>query len=150
MKKIFLAVLAAAAVFAASAQQYKAPQIVANAGYHKAPSSGARNSMSALKAAQKAKVYASECDVNLTKDGKVLVVQSGWHPNGKANPKADVQRSTAEKMLEIPYTNGESICTLEQYLKRAAKKPATKLILDIKKQRVYIIGYKRQKSRRSI
>jgi len=45
-----------------------------------------------------------------------------------------VQRSTKEKMLEIPYTNGEYICTLEQYLKRAAKKPATKLILDLKNQ----------------
>ena len=133
MKKIFLAVLTLATAFAVSAQ-HKAPQIVANGGYHKHESSGVKNSMSALKAAQKAKVYGSECDINLTKDGEVLVVQSGWHPNGKVNPKADVQRSTKEKMLDIPYTNGESICTLEQYLKQVAKKPATKLILDIKNQ----------------
>ena len=52
MKKIFLAVLAVATVFSVSAQ-YKAPQIVANGGYHKHASSGAKNSMSALKAAQK-------------------------------------------------------------------------------------------------
>ena len=133
MKKIFLAALAAVAVLTASAQ-YKAPQIIANGGFHKHASSGVKNTMSALKAAQKGKFYGSECDVNLTKDGEVLVVQSGWHPNRKAKPKADVQRSTAEKMLDIPYTNGEYICTLEQYLKRAAKKPATKLILDLKNQ----------------
>ena len=133
MKKIFLAVLAVATAFAVSAQ-YKAPQIVANGGYHKAASSGAKNSMSALKAAQKLKVYGSECDVNLTKDGEVLVVQSGWHPNRKASPMADVQRSTLEKMLTIPYANGEYISTLEDFLKRAKKKPTTRLLLDLKNQ----------------
>ncbi len=133
MKKIFLAVLAVATAFAVSAQ-YKAPQIVANGGYHKAPASGAKNTVSALKAAQKLKVYGSECDVNLTKDGEVLVVQSGWHPNHKASPKADVQRSTAEKMLNIPFSNGEYVSTLEDFLKRAKKKPATKLILDLRSQ----------------
>ena len=133
MKKIFLAIIAVAGLLTASAQ-YKAPQIVANGGYHQHASSGAKNTMSALKAAQKGKFYGSECDINLTKDGKVLVVQSGWHPNKKATPKADVQRSTKAKMLEIPYANGEYICTLEDFLKRAAKKPATKLILDIKNQ----------------
>ena len=134
MKKIFLAVLAVATAFTVSAQQYKAPQVVANGGYHKHASSGAKNSMSALKAALKLKIYGSECDVNLTKDGEILVVQSGWHPGGKANPKADVQRSTAAKMLEVPYTNGEYVSTLEEFLKRVAKKPTTKLILDLKSQ----------------
>lgn len=133
MKKIFLAILAAMAVFTVSAQ-YKAPQIVANGGFHKAPSSGVKNTMSALKAAQKAKLYGSECDVNLTKDGEVVIAQSGWHPYGKAKPRASVQGSTFKKLQEIPFTNGEYICTLEQFLKRAAKKPATKLILDLKDQ----------------
>ena len=134
MKKIFLSLLAVATVFTVSAQQYNAPQIIANGGYHKHASSGVKNTVSALKAAQKLKVYGSECDINLTKDGEVLVVQSGWHPNRKANPKADVQRSTAEKMLSIPYANGEYISTLEEYLKRAKKKPATKLVLELKNQ----------------
>lgn len=133
MKKIFLAVLATMAVFTLSAQ-YKAPHIVANGGFHKHASSGAKNTMSALKAAQKAKFYGSECDVNLTKDGEVVIVQSGNHPNNKVKPRANVQSSTWKKLQEIPFTNGEYICTLEQYLKRAAKKPATKLILDLKNQ----------------
>lgn len=135
MKKIFLTLLAAAAVFTLSAQQYKAPLVVANGGFHQHPSSGVKNSMSALKAAQKQKVYGSECDVNLTRDGKVLIVQSGAHPNKKTKPRVNnVQASTAKRILSIPYTNGERVCTLEQFLERAAKKPATKLILDIKSQ----------------
>ena len=133
MKKIFLTLLAAVAVLAVSAQ-YKAPKIIANGGYYKSPSSGVRHTMSALKAAQKLKIYGSECDVNLTKDGEVLVVASGWHPNKKVKPRADVQRSTAEKMLNIPYTNGEYISTLEDFLKRAKKKPATTLIIELKNQ----------------
>ena len=134
MKKIFLAVLALATAFTVSAQQYKAPLIIANGGYHKSPASGVKNSMSALKAAQKLKIYGSECDVNLTKDGELLVVQGGWHPGNKAKVKADVQRSTAAKMLEIPFENGEYISTLEDFLKRTKKKPTTKLVLDIKSQ----------------
>lgn len=133
MKKIFLALLATMAVFTLSAQ-YKAPHIVANGGFHKHASSGAKNTMSALKAAQKAKFYGSECDVNLTKDGEVVVVQSGSHPNSKAKPRANVQGSTWKKLQAIPFANGEYICTLEEFLKRAAKKPATKLILDLRNQ----------------
>lgn len=133
MKKIFLAALAAMAVFTVSAQ-YKAPKIIANGGYHKAATSGEKNTMSALKAAQKLKVYGSEFDVNLTKDGELLLIHSGWHPGGKAKPKAKVQNSTAEKMLSIPFKNGEYISTLEAFLKRGAKKPATKLILEPKAQ----------------
>jgi glycerophosphoryl diester phosphodiesterase len=133
MKKILLAVLAAVAVITVSAQ-YKAPQIVANGGFHKSPSSGVKNTMSALKAAQKAKFYGSECDVNLTKDGEVVIAQSGWHPSSKVKPRANVQGSTYAKLSEIPFANGEHICTLEEYLKRAAKKPATKLILDLRDQ----------------
>ena len=124
--------MAAVAVLTVSAQ-YKAPQIVANGGYHKAPSSGVANSMSALKAAQKLKVY-SKCDVNLTKDGEVLVIHNGWHPSRKASPKVAAQRSTAKKILSIPYANGEYVSSLEEYLQRAAKKPATKILLELKNQ----------------
>ena len=53
MKKIFLAVVTAVVALTVSAQ-YKAPQIVANGGYHTHPSSGVTNTMSALQAAQTA------------------------------------------------------------------------------------------------
>ena len=133
MKKIFLAFVSFATAFMVSAQ-YKAPQIIANGGYHTHASSGSKNTMSALKAAQKAKFYGSECDINLTKDNELVVVNHGMHPSNKAKVKADPQRSTLEKLLSIPYANGEYICTIEEYLARAAKKPATKLILELKGQ----------------
>ena len=56
MKKILLAVLAIATALTVSAQ-YTAPQIIATGGFHKHHSSGVKNSLSALKAAQKAKLY---------------------------------------------------------------------------------------------
>lgn len=133
MKKILLIAVAIATSLAVSAQ-YKAPQVVANGGFHRAPSSGVKNSMSALKAAQKAKVYASECDVTLTKDGDVLVITPGWHPNRKAAKKVNVYRSTKDQILNIRYTNGEKVSTLEEFLARTAKKPKTKLILELKNQ----------------
>ena len=113
--------------------QLKAPQIIAHRGFH-ASEGAARNSLNALKAAQEAGYWGSECDLQLTKDGEVLVVQSGWDPNRQAKPKADVQRSTMEKMLTIPHINGEYISTLEDFLKRVKKKPTTKLIIEIQNQ----------------
>lgn len=133
MKKIFLTLLAVVATFTLSAQ-YKAPLIVTNGGYYKHPSSGVKNTMSALKAAQKQKVYASECDVNITKDGKILVIRTGWHPSRKSKPRANVNKSTAKKVLAIPYKNGERVSTLEEFLARVAKKPATKLLINISNQ----------------
>ena len=133
MKKIFLAILAVAFALSASAN-IKAPQIIANGGYHKSPASGAKNSMSALKAAQKIKIYGSECDINLTKDNELVVVNHGMHPSNKAKQKVDPQRTTLEKILSIPYANGEEVCTIEQYLARVAKKPTTKLIIELKGQ----------------
>lgn len=134
MKRIFLAILTLATALSVSAQQYKAPQIVANGGFHKHPSSGEKNTMSALKAAQKAKLFGSKCDVNLTKDNEVLIVHSGLHPDRQSKPRAYVQSSTIERMLEIPYKNGEYICSVEEFLERIAKKPTIKLIFELKNQ----------------
>ncbi len=133
MKKIFLVLLAAIFAFSASAE-IKAPHIIANGGYHKSPASGAKNTMSALKAAQKLKIYGSECDINLTKDNELVVVNHGKHPNGKIKPNVDAQRATLEKLLAIPHANGEKVCTIEDYLARVAKKPTTKLIIELKGQ----------------
>lgn len=133
MKKILLIAVAVIASMAVSAQ-YKAPQIIANGGYHRSPNSGASNSMSALKAAQKAKLYGSECDANLTKDGEVVAVNNGWHPNSKASKKAMVHNVSKDKILATPHANGELPSTLEDMIKRAAKKPQTKLIIEIKNQ----------------
>ena len=72
MKRLLTLTLAVMTIISASAQ-YKAPKIIAHRGFH-ATEGAARNSLNALKAAQKAKLWGSECDIQLTKDGEVLVV----------------------------------------------------------------------------
>ena len=72
MKKTLILLIAAMIGITASAQ-YKAPKIIAHRGFH-ASEGAARNSLNALKAAQEAGFWGSECDLQLTKDGEVLVV----------------------------------------------------------------------------
>ena len=132
MKKNLTVLVAVMIGFTASAQ-YKAPKIIAHRGFH-ASEGAARNSLNALKAAQEAKIWGSECDINLTKDGEVLVVHGAWHPNGKANPKAHVQKDTKEKIQSILLTSGEKVPTLEEYLQQMTKSKNTKLIIEVKNQ----------------
>ena len=74
MKKTLILLIAAMIGITASAQ-YKAPKIIAHRGFHKSEGA-ARNSLNALKAAQEAKFWGSECDLQLTKDGEVLVAST--------------------------------------------------------------------------
>lgn len=113
--------------------QYKAPKIIAHRGFH-ATEGAARNSLNALKAAQEAKLWGSECDIQLSKDGEVLVVHGVWHPNGKATPKAHVHRDTKAKIQSILLTSGETVPTLDEYLQQLQQSKNTKLIIEIKNQ----------------
>ena len=107
MKKILTVAAAALISVAAFAQ----PQVIAHRGYH-ATKGSCRNSIEALKQAQKLGLYGSECDINLTKDGVIVVAHGGMHPDKSA------------------YRKGEDI--LEQYLEQAKKSKKTKLIIEIK------------------
>lgn len=126
MKKILILFMAAMIGFTASAQ-YKAPKIVAHRGFH-ASEGAARNSLNALKAAQKAKFWGSECDLQLTKDGEVLVIHGPMH--GAIN----VNRSTKEQVQTIPLKSEEIVPTLDEYLTQMKKSKNTKLIIEIKNQ----------------
>ena len=132
MKKILTLLIAAMIGITASAQ-YKAPQIIAHRGFHKSEGA-ARNSLNALKAAQEAKIWGSECDLQLSKDGEVLVVHGVWHPSSKATPKAHVQRDTKEKIQSILLESGEIVPTFEEYCQQMTKSKNTKLIIEIKDQ----------------
>ena len=133
MKKI-LTVLVAAMIVITASEQYKAPQIIAHRGFH-ASEGAARNSLNALKAAQEAKFWGSECDLQLTKDGEVLVVHGPYHPGTKnAKPRVNVQRSTKEKVQAILLESGEVVPTFEEYCQQMTKSKATKLIIEIKNQ----------------
>ena len=63
MKKILTVAAAALISVTAMAQ----PQVIAHRGFH-ATKGSCRNSIEALKQAQKLGLYGSECDINLTKD----------------------------------------------------------------------------------
>lgn len=125
MKKIFLILLAmTTAVFSISAQ-YKAPKIIAHRGYH-ATEGAARNSLNALKNAQKAGYFGSECDINETADGVLVVVHGPMHE------KYRVQETDFKTLRAQTLANGEILPTFEEYLTQAKKNTATKLIIEIK------------------
>lgn len=128
MKKLIIMSIMTLAGLAVSAQ----PQVIAHRGFH-ATEGSARNSITALEKAQKLGVFGSECDVNLSKDGEVLVVHGDWHPKRGEEGAVHVQRETAETIRAIKLENGETMPTLDQYLATAKKDPATKLIIEIKK-----------------
>ena len=73
MKKTFSLLIALLLTSAAFAQT----QIIAHRGYHAKNSTD--NSISALKNAQDIKVYGSECDLNLTSDGYIVVAHGPNH-----------------------------------------------------------------------
>lgn len=132
MKKILTVAAAALISVTAMAQ----PQVIAHRGFH-ATKGSCRNSIEALKQAQKMGLYGSECDINMTKDGVIVVAHGGLHPDkiyrkGEDIKRLNIQKSTYEELLTIPLENGEAIPTLEQYLDQLKKSKKTKLIIEIK------------------
>ena len=112
--------------------QYKAPKIVAHRGFH-ATEGAARNSLNALKAAQDAAFWGSECDLQLTKDGEVLVVHGPYHPGKKGDgPRVNVQTNTKAKVQKILLSSGEKVPTLDEFLEVAAECPDTQLVIEVK------------------
>lgn len=132
MKKIIT--LAAAAMISVAA--FAQPKVIAHRGYH-AIDGSCRNSIEALAQAQKMGLYGSECDINLTKDGVIVVAHGGLHPDkiyrkGENITRLDIQRSRYDELKAIPLENGEIIPTLEQYLEQLKKSNKTKLIIEVK------------------
>ena len=133
MKKTLTLLIAAMIGITASAQ-LKAPKIVAHRGFH-ASEGAARNSLNALKAAQEAAFWGSECDLQLTKDGEVLVIHGPKHPGKKGAEKSvDIRNSNKEATQAILLESGEVVPTLEEYLQQLAKSKNTKLIIEVKNQ----------------
>lgn len=115
--------LAACTVFTTMAMAQT--KIIAHRGFWKTENS-AQNSIKALQLAQGLKVYGSEFDVRLTKDGK-LVVNHDPDINKVEIAKTDFKTIRKEKLA-----NGEIISTLEEYLKQGKKDPSVQMILEIK------------------
>ncbi|SEM15632.1 glycerophosphoryl diester phosphodiesterase [bacterium A37T11] len=84
------------------------------------------NSIASLDKAMGQKLYGSEFDVHLTKDG-ILVVN---HNNDFYG--VDIATATYQGLLGKKHPNGERIPTLGAYLREGLKQKKTKLILEIK------------------
>ncbi|CCZ69295.1 glycerophosphoryl diester phosphodiesterase [Bacteroides sp. CAG:702] len=120
-RKLFLA--CACALFALAAQAQT--QVIAHRGFWKAEGS-AQNSITALKKAAEAQVYGSEFDVQLTKDG-IVVVNHDDTIGGYTIAETDYAT-----LKDLKLKNGETLPTLEDYLKAGKQLPDIQLILEIK------------------
>lgn len=89
-----------------------------------------QNSIASLQEAIKQKVWGSEFDVHMTKDG-ILVVN---HDNDFYG--IDIATSTYEQLLAKKHPNGENIPTAEEYLKEGLRQKKTKLIYELKTNRL--------------
>lgn len=85
-----------------------------------------QNSLASLNEAVKQKAWGSEFDVHITKDD-VLVVN---HDNDFYG--IDIATATYEELLAKKHPNGESIPTAEEYLKEGLKQKGTKLVYELK------------------
>lgn len=120
MKKTFSLLIALLLTSATFAQT----KIIAHRGYHAKNSTD--NSVSALKNAQDIKVYGSECDLNLTSDGFIVVA------HGPNHGTHHIQSSDIKTLRQQFLKTGEVIPVLEEYLEAVKRKPETKLIIEIK------------------
>ena len=113
--------------FEASAQE-KEIAIVAHRGFWNCDEAGkAKNSIAGLEQAQKNDFWASEFDVNMSKDGKLLVFHDG-NVEGKC-----IEKNPASAFEYYRLKNGESIPTLDEYLVQVKKYPETMLVFELKK-----------------
>ncbi len=103
------------------------PKVIAHRGYWNTPGS-AENSLASFTKADAIGVFGSEIDVWLTGDDQLIVNHDKVYKGTKVNmEKAPLAKITA---VELP--NGETIPTLDTYLKLVASKPDTRLILEMK------------------
>lgn len=110
-----------AAILSAEAQT----KVIAHRGFWNTENS-AQNSITSLKKAAEAKLYGSEFDVQLTKDGIVIVN----HDDTIAD--LTISENTFDRLSQHKLKNGETIPTLEEYLDEGKKHKELKLILEIK------------------
>lgn len=101
-------------------------QIIAHRGYWQTNPPTTENSIQSLKNAQNLKIYGSEFDVRMTKDG-VLVINHDEH-----HGTMEVSETDFKELEKLKLSNGEKFPTLEDYLKQGNKDSSLKLIVEIK------------------
>lgn len=108
-------------------------QIIAHRGFWNTNPATAENSIQALKNAQNLKIYGSEFDVRMTKDG-VLVVN-----HDESVHKLEISEMFFKDLKKQKLDNGEQIPTLEKYLKQGKKNKMLKLIVEIKPSKTQVL-----------
>ncbi len=101
-------------------------QIIAHRGYFQTQPPTTENSITALQNAQKLKIYGSEFDVRMSKDG-ILVINHDEH-----HGKMEISETDFRELAKLKLSNGEKYPTLKDYLKAGKKDKALKLIVEIK------------------
>ena len=101
-------------------------QIIAHRGYWQTKSATTENSITALKNAQNLKVYGSEFDVRMSKDGKLVINHDEHHG------KMEISETRFCDLRKLKLSNGEKFPTLKNYLKQGKKDNSVKLIVEIK------------------
>jgi glycerophosphoryl diester phosphodiesterase len=118
-------ILVVALLVAGGAAAVAQPKVIAHRGYWTA-SGSAQNSLTSFTKADAVGVFGSEFDVWLTGDNKLIV------NHDRVYEGVDTERSTLKEVTAIKLPNGENIPTLDAYLRLAASKPATRVVLEMK------------------
>ena len=100
-------------------------KVVAHRGYWKAEGS-AQNSLASLIKADDIRCFGSEFDVWLTADGKLVV------DHDKTFKGANMEEDNLRTIRQIKLDNGETLPTLDEYLRCALKYPNIRLVLEMK------------------
>ena len=125
LKSILIAALLMVAVDA------QAQQVVANRGSHSAKGVE-ENTLAALRAAESEAIGVVLCDVNMTEDGAIVVVQGPWLGDKNDPDRLNIQRSDLATLRSKQLANGECVPTLEEYLTEVATMPTMRLIINIR------------------
>lgn len=128
MNRLFITLAFAAIVSSAQTTLSAQTQVIAHRGYWNCEGS-AQNSIASLRKSAGIGVFGSEFDVVITKDG-VLVVNHDDDING-----VDIQSSKYAEIKDQKLPNGETLPTLDDYLKEGKRHPELKLILELKPHR---------------
>lgn len=125
-KVLIAAALAFSCLSTACRSEHKVA-IVAHRGYWESEAAGkAHNSIASLAEAQRISVWGSEFDVNMTKDGVLLV----FH-DGEVNGKAFIEHEAAD-FADVTLPNGENIPTLDEYLDQFETDKDCRLVFELK------------------
>lgn len=129
MKRIFIALIMLTGLSVADAvSQEREVAIVAHRGFWNCENGGmAKNSIAALVQAQKNDFWGSEFDVNMSKDGKLLIFHDST-VEGKS-----IEKSPAAAFEYYRLKNGEPIPTIDAFFEQAVKSPETMLVFELKK-----------------